>query len=123
MILRCFHCKTDDKSPNLCSQLDFVCSFLFNFFCIIFFEISAQVLLTKNLFLFKKDLKKYINPLILKTKIIFVTMVFFITCAAFIILIFGDPSTAFKHILEWNYFTFLLLFYLLSALFWKKDKT
>ena len=89
----------------------------------IFFEICAQILLTKNLFVFKEELKKYINPLILKIKIIFVTIVFFITCAAFIILAFGDPSTAFKHILEWNYFTFLLLFYLLSTLFWKKDKT
>lgn len=89
----------------------------------IFFEISAQILLTKNLFAFKEELKKYINPLILKTKIIFVTIIFFITCAAFIVLAFGDPSSAFKHILEWNYFTFLLLFYLLSTLFWKKDKT
>jgi len=89
----------------------------------IFFEVCAQILLTKNLFVFKEELKKYINPLILKTKIIFVTIVFFITFAAFIILTFGDPSTAFKHILEWNYFTFLLLFYLLSTLFWKIDKT
>jgi len=89
----------------------------------IFSEICAQILLTKNLFIFREELKKYINPLILKTKIIFVTMVFFITCVAFMILAFGDPSTAFKHILEWNYFSFLLLFYLLSALYWKKDKT
>ena len=50
----------------------------------IFFEICAQILLTKNLFVFKEELKKYINPLILKAKIIFVTIVFFVTCTAFI---------------------------------------
>ena len=85
------------------------------------FEILAQIFLTKNLFRFKVDLKKYINPLILRIKIIFVTVVFFITCAAFAILAFADPSTSFKHILEWNYFTFLLIFYLLSNLLWKKN--
>ena len=71
----------------------------------------------------KEELKKYINPLILKIKIIFVTTVFFTTCIAFTILTFGAPSTAFKHILEWNYFCFLLFYYLLSRLLWKKDKT
>ena len=89
----------------------------------ILFEIFAQILLTKNLFKFKEKLKEYINPLILKIKIIFVIIIFFTTCLALTILAFGDPSAAFKHILEWNYFTFLLLFYLLSTLFWKKDKT
>ena len=84
-------------------------------------EILAQIFLTKNLFKFKEDLKKYINPLILKIKIIFVTAVFFITCIAFAILVFAEPSTSFKHILEWNYFTFLLIFYLLSNLLWKKS--
>ena len=52
------------------------------------FEILAQIFLTKNLFRFKEDLKKYINPLILRIKIFFVTVVFFITCAAFAILAF-----------------------------------
>jgi len=85
----------------------------------IFFEIFAQILLTKNLFKFKEELKKYINPLILKIKIVFVITVFFITCVAFVILVFGDPSSAFKHTLEWNYFAFLLLYYLFSRLLWK----
>ena len=86
----------------------------------ILFEILAQIFLTTNLFKIKEELKKFINPLILKIKIIFVTIVFFTTCIAFIILTFGDPSTAFKHILEWNYFAFLLLYYLLSRFLWKK---
>ena len=83
-------------------------------------EILAQIYLTTNIFKLKTELQEYINPLILKIKIIFVTLVFFTTCIAFSILAFGDPSTAFKHTLEWNYFAFLLLYYLLSRLLWKK---
>ena len=89
----------------------------------IFFEVFAQILLTINLFKLKEELKKYINPLILKIKIIFVTTVFFTTCIAFTILTFGNPSSDFKHILEWNYFACLLFYYLLSFLFWKRRKT
>ena len=85
----------------------------------ILFEISAQILLTKNLFRLREELKKYINPLILKIKIFFVIIIFFMTCAAFAVLTFGDPSTTFKHILEWNYFSALLLYYMLSRLLWK----
>ena len=85
----------------------------------IFFELAAQISLTRNLFKFQEELQEYIKPLILKIKIIFLIIVFSITCIAFVILTFGDPSTAFKHILEWNYFSFLLIYYLLSRLLWK----
>ena len=89
----------------------------------ILLEVFAQIFLTRNLFRFREELKKYINPLILKIKIIFVIIVFFTTCLASIILAVGDPSAAFKHILEWNYFAFLLFYYLLSRLLWKAPKT
>ena len=89
----------------------------------ILFEILAQISLTKNLFKLREELKKYIHPLILKIKIIFVVIVFFTTCIAFTILAFGDPSVMFKHTLEWNYFAFLLVYYLLSRLLWKNAKT
>jgi len=85
----------------------------------IFFELAAQISLTRNLFKFQEELQEYIKPLILKIKIIFLIIVFSITCIAFVILAFGDPSTAFKHILEWNYFSLLLVYYLLSRLLWK----
>lgn len=85
----------------------------------IFFELTAQIFLTKNLFELREELKKYINPLILKTKIFFVATTFSVTCVAFTILAFGNPSTTFKHVLEWNYFSFLLFYYLLSRLLWK----
>jgi len=85
----------------------------------IIFEVLAQISLTKNLFKFREELKKYIHSLILKIKIIFIVAVSFATCIAFTILIFSEPSNAFKHVLEWNYFSFLLLYYLLSRLLWK----
>ena len=86
----------------------------------ILFEVSAQIFLTRNLYKFKKELKEYIRPLILKTKIIFVSAMLVITSVAFIILGYYDPGTEFKHILEWNYFAFLLFYYLLSRLLWMK---
>ena len=88
----------------------------------ILFEVLAQITLTKILYKCRKELTKYINPLILRLKIVFVTMVFFITCVAFTILAFGNLSASFKHILEWNYFSLLLLFYMLSYLLWKKHQ-
>ena len=84
----------------------------------ILFEVSAQVFLTGNLYKFKEELKEYIRPLILKAKIIFVSTILVITSVAFIILTFYDPSTGFKHILEWNYFASLLFYYILSRLLW-----
>ena len=86
----------------------------------ILFEVSAQIFLTRNLYKFKEELNEYIRPLILKTKIIFVSTILLITSVAFIILTFYDPSTEFKHILEWNYFASLLFYYILSRLLWMK---
>jgi hypothetical protein len=82
-------------------------------------ELFAQIYLTKNLFECKDVLKKYIKPLILNVKIIFVTTVFFVTLITFIILAFFNPSYVFKHVMEWNYFSYLLVYYLLSRLLWK----
>ena len=85
----------------------------------IFSELAAQFFLTINLYQLRNELKHYIRPLFLKAKIFFVITVFFVSFAAFTILAFGSPSVAFKHILEWNYFSFLLIYYLLSRLLWK----
>ena len=88
----------------------------------IFFEILAQIFLTKNLFRFKKDIKNYIHPLILKIKIIFVTSVILVTTVVFFLLVWGDLDISTKHILEWNYFSVLLIYYFLSRLLWKNEK-
>jgi len=86
----------------------------------VLFEVFAQIFLTRNIYKFKEELKEYIKPLILKTKIIFVSAMLVITSVAFIILAFYDTSTEFKHILEWNYFATLLFYYILSRLLWMK---
>lgn len=86
----------------------------------IFFEVFAQIFLTINLFKFKKNLRNFINPLILKIKIIFVITTSFTTCVLAALLIWGDLSGSFKHVLEWNYFSILLIYYMLSRLLWKK---
>ena len=89
----------------------------------IVFEVLAQILLTRNLFKFKKELENYINPFILKIKIIFVALVVFVTCVVFILLVWGNLDSSTKHILEWNYFSSLLIYYLLSRLLWRRPKT
>ena len=86
----------------------------------IIFELLAQIFLTRNLFRFKKEIKNYIYPLVLKIKIIFVTLVILVTCVVFFLLVWGDLDTSTKHVLEWNYFSALLIYYLLSRLLWKK---
>ena len=85
-------------------------------------EVFAQIFLTRNLYIFREKLNKYIRLSILRTKIIFVSIVFFITIVSIIIFTTGNPSSEFKHFLEWNYFVFLLLYYFLSRLIWKPTR-
>ena len=86
----------------------------------ILFEILAQAFLTRILFKFKEELKNYINPLFLKIKIAFVSIIFFITFISFAFLIWGNLDSSHKHILEWNYFSALLIYYLLTFFFWRR---
>jgi hypothetical protein len=85
----------------------------------IIFEVTAQYFLTKNLIKFRDNLKSNISSIILNIKICFVFLVLLITIVAFGFLVWGDVSSSVKHILEWNYFTFLLIYYFLSRLIWK----
>ncbi len=86
----------------------------------ILFEILAQAFLTRILFKSKEELKSYINPLFLKIKIAFVSMIFFITFISLALLIWGNLDGSHKHILEWNYFSALLIYYLLTFFFWRR---
>ena len=88
----------------------------------IVFELVAQVSLTKNLFKFKKNLANYINPTVVYLKVFFVILVLIVTIVVFYLLIFGDLSGSTKHVLEWNYFSALLFYYLLSRILWRKTK-
>lgn len=86
----------------------------------ILFEILAQFFLVKNLLKFKQNIKNYIRSLIVTLKLFFILIVFITTIIIFSFLAFTDMSTSFKNIAEWNYFSILLIYYLLSSILWKK---
>ena len=84
----------------------------------IFFEVSAQIALTRNLYKFRGELKKHIRSFIIHIKITFVIIAFSGTLIVLGFLTWGNLSTEIKHIFEWNYFSILLIYYLLSRLLW-----
>ena len=86
----------------------------------ILFELSAQILLTRSLYKFRRELKKHIRSFIILVKITFVIIVLSGTGIVFAFLVWGNLSTEVKHIFEWNYFSILLIYYLLSRLLWKR---
>ncbi len=88
----------------------------------IIFEIIAQALLVISIFKIKEKIEKFINKKILILKIILVSILA-VTALASIPFLVSSGYTHFKHALEWNYFIGVVLFYLLSFLFWKKRKT
>ena len=85
----------------------------------IIFEVLAQIFLVRKLIYFKQQMEAYINFQVLNLKLIFVILVSVITIISFYLLIFFEMGTSFKHILEWNYFSGLLVFYFLSFILWK----
>ena len=86
----------------------------------ILFEILAQFFLTKRLYLNIDKLNGYISKKILNVKITFVSIIIVSSVGIISILSFSNLDSKVDYILEWNYFTLLLVFYLLSALMWKK---
>ena len=87
----------------------------------IIFEIIAQTLLVINIIKIKEKIGKFFNKKILILKIILVSVL--IIVAILVAPILNSPEyTHFKHALEWNYFIGVVLFYLLTFLFWKKVK-
>ena len=87
----------------------------------VIFEIIAQALLVINIIKIKEKIGKFFNKKILILKIILVSVL--IIVAILVAPILNSPEyTHFKHALEWNYFIGVVLFYLLTFLFWKKVK-
>lgn len=84
-------------------------------------EIIAQFLLTRSLYLSLVNLKNYIFKKVLNFKILFVSITVIFSIIILIILSVTNLSSKIDYILEWNYFLFLLFFYLLSAVLWKKN--
>ena len=87
----------------------------------IIFEIIAQALLVVSIFKIKEKIQEFINKKVLILKIILVTILA-ITALASTPFLVSSGYTHFKHALEWNYFIGVILFYLLSFLFWKKEQ-
>jgi uncharacterized membrane protein YidH (DUF202 family) len=85
----------------------------------IIFEIVAQSLLVLNFYRLKEKINNFFNSNILKIKIILVSVLITVATVSVPLLI-KSGNVHFKHGLEWNYFIGVILFYLLTRLFWKK---
>ena len=85
------------------------------------FEVAAQTYMVIILYSLRDKLLKFINPVILKVKLILVSTL--IMVAIICIPIISWPGNQFKflkHMLEWDYFLGVIIFYLLTFLMWKK---
>ena len=87
----------------------------------ILFEILAQAFLIRKIISFKDKIKPYVKIFIIYSKLIFVSLICLVTFVILLILIIYNLSSKVDYILEWNYFSVLLFFYLLSFLMWKKS--
>ena len=72
-----------------------------------------------SLFKIKKKIISSINSKILYLKITLVTILASIGILSLPILV-QSGNTHFKHALEWNYFVGVILFYLLTKMFWRR---
>ena len=86
----------------------------------ILFEIIAQSLLVHRFFKLKSVMYRDINNYVLILKIILVTILVVVAVTTLPIVV-SSGNIHFKHALEWNYFVGVILFYLLTFMFWKKE--
>jgi len=85
----------------------------------IIFEIIAQGILVYHFFKIKNQLQDLINKKILILKIILVSVLAIVAILSLPILL-NKNNIHFKHMLEWNYFVGVILFYLFSRFFWRR---
>ena len=85
----------------------------------IIFELIAQGYLVYHFFTLKAELKEFVNNKILLVKILLVSVLVVVAVLSLPTLV-TKGNTHFKHMLEWNYFVGVILFYLLSRFFWKR---
>mgnify|MGYP001432308835 CR=1 FL=1 len=85
----------------------------------ILFEISAQIILTIKLNKIKKNILSFLNLNILKIKIIYVAII--IPASLFAIYIITKLENKFENMVEWNFFLYLLFFYILTFMIVKKN--
>ena len=85
----------------------------------IIFELIAQGYLVYHFFKLKTKLKEFINRKVLIVKILLVSVLVVVAVLSLPTLV-TKGNTHFKHMLEWNYFVGVILFYMLSRFFWKR---
>ncbi len=85
----------------------------------IIFELIAQGYLVYHFYKLKIKLEKLINKKILLMKFLLVS-VLVITALLSIPTLVTKGNTHFKHMLEWNYFVGVIIFYLFSRFFWRR---
>ena len=85
----------------------------------IIFELIAQGYLVYHFYKLKEKLEKLIIKKLLIMKFFLVSI---LVCVAFLSLptLVTKGNTHFKHMLEWNYFVGVIIFYLFSRYFWKR---
>ena len=88
----------------------------------IIFEIIAQGLLVFNFYKLKSKIKNYFNQKVLKMKLVLVSVLVLVAIISLPILI-THGNIHLKHGLEWNYFVGVIMFYLFTKFFWKKQTT
>jgi hypothetical protein len=93
----------------------------------IIFEIVAQAYLVIILYSFKDKIINFINPSILKAKLILVSTLIIVAVISIPIIslpgndFMGFNLKYFKHALEWDYFIGVISFYLLTYFMWKRN--
>ena len=85
----------------------------------IIFELIAQGYLVYHLYSLKKKLEVMINKKVLLIKFLLVSVLIIIAFLSLPTLV-AKGNTHFKHMLEWNYFVGVIMFYLLSRFFWRR---
>ena len=85
----------------------------------IIFELIAQGYLVYHLFKLKTKLNEFINRKILFVKFLLVSVLVVVAILSLPTLV-TKGNTHFKHMLEWNYFVGVILFYLFSRFFWRR---
>ena len=87
------------------------------------FEVAAQAYLVATFYSIKNKLIEYINPTILKIKLILVSLLIVVAVICIPIISWpGDNFKFLKHLLEWDYFLGVITFYLLTFFMWKVKK-
>ena len=86
----------------------------------IIFELTAQAMLINSIIKIKNKIAETINRKILIVKIFVVSVLIIIGILSLPILA-SSGHVYFKHALEWNYFLGVIIFYLFTFLFWRKQ--